>query len=265
MNRFTAKFFVALALCLSICANASQSAFTWDIHNNGTDMQNTLMGNFAALSSMQSGASDPGSNGGAYSFWMDTGNSLWKQRNSTNTGWITVGPLLTSYAYLSGGAVPTSQLPVGSTSAAGVLQLTNSITASTSTAATPNIVFTAWTLANNANTAANNAATLAGTKGAALAASMTGNGHSYDADTGLRIQWGTAAGSVGAGGSTTFPITFTNVYSVIANVSNYGGANGYVWQYFNASTSGFDWGWNCYACGTGVGNAVTIQWIAVGN
>lgn len=46
---------------------------------------------------LNQGASDPGAIG-AYALWADSGNSLIKQRNAANTGWITIGSLLKSFS-----------------------------------------------------------------------------------------------------------------------------------------------------------------------
>lgn len=266
MNRFTAKLFVAVALCLSICANAAQSSLSWGVHVDGTTLQNNIFAANSAISTMQSGTTDPGPNGGAYSFWMDTGNSLWKQRNSTNSGWITLGPLLSSYAHLSGGRVPASLLPVGGTSSPGILQLTNATNStSTSTAATPNSVKSAFDWATSAHNYADAAYNLAASKGTAASASVATNGYTYDPNTGIRIQWGRTPATVGASGTLPYPVIFNNVFAVIANFNGYGGSSGYVWKYFSVDNVGFTWAWDCFACAIGVGNGGEVHWVAIGN
>lgn len=117
--KFTAKIFAALLLCLSFQAGASQSALSWSIHVDGTTLQNNIFAANSAISTLQSGSSDPGSNGGAYSLWADTGNTLLKQRNSANTGWVTVAPLGAQLLPLSGGSLSGS-LSAPSFSAQGV-------------------------------------------------------------------------------------------------------------------------------------------------
>lgn len=53
-----------------------------------------------AIVTLNSGATAPGTTF-AYEPWADTGNGLLKIRNSTNTGWITVGTLASTYLGLA--------------------------------------------------------------------------------------------------------------------------------------------------------------------
>jgi hypothetical protein len=114
-------------------ANQSGAAFRADLNNQ-----------LAALGTMQSGASEP-STTFAYMLWADTTAALLKQRNAANNGWVTIGTLGTANL----GLVPSTQ--TATTSAAGIVQLTDSTSStSTTTAATPNAVKTAWDLADAA-------------------------------------------------------------------------------------------------------------------
>jgi hypothetical protein len=114
-------------------ANQSGAAFRADLNNQ-----------LAALGTLQSGASEP-STTFAYMLWADTTAELLKQRNAANNGWVTIGTLGTANL----GLVPSTQ--TATTSAAGIVQLTDSTSStSTTTAATPNAVKTAWDLADAA-------------------------------------------------------------------------------------------------------------------
>lgn len=73
---------------------------TWDIDQMAVGVstpaqdQQRIIDGFNALRSVFSGASEPASaDQVAYMFWADTTAMLLKQRNSTNTAWITVGTL----------------------------------------------------------------------------------------------------------------------------------------------------------------------------
>jgi hypothetical protein len=114
-------------------ANQSGAAFRADLNNQ-----------LAALGTLQSGASAP-STTFAYQWWADTTTGLLKIRNAANNAWITVGTLASTNL----GLVPSSQ--TATTSAAGIVQLTDSTSStSTTTAATPNAVKTAFDLATAA-------------------------------------------------------------------------------------------------------------------
>ncbi len=158
-----AKLIAVAFLCMSFCAGAAQAPMPTAAHGSGPDFIGWNNAAFAAVSSLQSGSGDPGTNGGAYSFWADTGNTLLKQRNAANTAWVTIAPLLstpTNASNLTSGTVPTARLPSANTSAAGIVQL-NGSTSSTSTtqAATASAVKSAYDLANTANSNASTATT----------------------------------------------------------------------------------------------------------
>lgn len=114
-------------------ANQSGAGFRADLNNQ-----------LLALGTLQSGASAP-STTFAFMWWADTANDLLKIRNAANNAWVTVGTLSATNL----GLVPSTQ--TASTSAAGIVQLSTS-TSSTSTtlAATPSAVKTAYDLANAA-------------------------------------------------------------------------------------------------------------------
>lgn len=79
--------------------------------------------NLAALFSQSSGPSAPAVTV-AYQPWIDTSSSpaVWKVRNGTNTGWITVGTIdTTSGTFTVGGVTPISSGGTGATTAAAAL------------------------------------------------------------------------------------------------------------------------------------------------
>ena len=243
---------------------------------NGLTIVNSYNSALAAIASSQAGGGDPAAYVAAYMWWMDTGNSLLKQRNSSNTAWVTIAPALTRLATqsetqnasnLSSGQVSRTLLPAASTSATGIVQLDSSVSStSVSTAGTSSAVKSAYDLASSANSAA--AAAQATASGIPLpAGTMSANGCWRDPNTGMRVAWGSTSTAVGAGGSLSFPgcAGFSNIFSLTASYQGYGGANGFTWVYYGKSTTGFSWAWNCFQCSTGIGNAVTIEWRAVGN
>jgi len=113
-------------------------------NGTGASVRSDLNDALAAIVSQNSSATAPATTY-AYMWWADTANDLLKIRNAANSAWVTVGTL--SAANL--GLVPSTQ--TASTSAAGIVQLSTS-TSSTSTtfAATPSAVKTAYDLANAA-------------------------------------------------------------------------------------------------------------------
>ena len=72
----------------------SQSSLTI-ANNSGYNFRMALNAALAALGSVYKGSDDPATSGYAINclFWADTGNSLFKQRSSDNTSWITKGTL----------------------------------------------------------------------------------------------------------------------------------------------------------------------------
>jgi len=98
--------FAALALLLGVGLPAfgAQAPLTLGAHPTGADLITFYNASNAAISSMQSGASDPGALG-AYTWWADTGNVLLKQRNATNTAWVTISPLGSQLLPLTGGTL----------------------------------------------------------------------------------------------------------------------------------------------------------------
>ncbi len=82
----------------------------------GAQMVNYINAAHTAMTTMQSGSSDPGTNGGPYSFWADTGTSYLRQRNGANSAWVSIYPLLTPLAPLASPALTgTPTAPTAST------------------------------------------------------------------------------------------------------------------------------------------------------
>lgn len=69
-----------------VIANQSHTAFR-------ADLNDALL----AIASQNSGASAP-STTYAYQLWADTANALWKIRDSTNSSWLTIGPIAPTQA-----------------------------------------------------------------------------------------------------------------------------------------------------------------------
>ncbi len=114
-------------------ANQSGAAFRQDL-NNG----------LAAIVSQNSGPNEP-STTYSYQWWADTTAGLLKIRNAANNAWVTIGTLASTNL----GLVPSTQ--TATTSAAGIVQLNNTVTStSTTEAATANAVKTANDLADAA-------------------------------------------------------------------------------------------------------------------
>jgi len=67
--------------------------------NTGITIRSQLNGALQALGTLQSGATEPTVTY-AYMLWADTGNSLLKMRNSTNTDWKIIGSLNEDYLAL---------------------------------------------------------------------------------------------------------------------------------------------------------------------
>lgn len=78
--------------------------------------------NLAALYSQSSGASAPAVTV-AYQPWIDTSSSpaVWKMRNATNTGWITIGTIDPTTGFSSGGITPIASGGTGQTTATAAL------------------------------------------------------------------------------------------------------------------------------------------------
>lgn len=70
----------------------SQSTFEIDGNGGGLGVRLAVQAALIAITTSNSGATEPPVR---YPFmpWADTGNNLMKQRNATNTAWLTVGPL----------------------------------------------------------------------------------------------------------------------------------------------------------------------------
>lgn len=61
-------------------------------NQDGASFRADINSALQAIASQNSGATEP-SQTFAYQFWVDTSNGLLKQRNSTNSGWITVATI----------------------------------------------------------------------------------------------------------------------------------------------------------------------------
>lgn len=184
---------------------------------NGTTMVTGYNSGLNALSTFQAGTTTPTSLSPnpvlPYSWWADTTSGYMKGRDSSNVSWTTLFPLNTRLATqaeaqnasnLSIGIVSNSLLTAGSTSTAGILQLTNS-TSSTSvtTAATPNSVKSAYDGIAS---------------GAGLNKSLASTGYTQ-LPGGAYIQWGAATTTATGFGETvtvTLPHALTTCASVVA-------------------------------------------------
>ena len=84
-------------------------------------VRSDLNDNLAALFSQSSGPSAPAVTV-AYQPWIDTSSSpaVWKIRNGTNTGWVTVGTI-DATTFAAGGLVPISSGGTGQTTASGAI------------------------------------------------------------------------------------------------------------------------------------------------
>lgn len=78
--------------------------------------------NLAALFSQSSGPSAPAVTV-AYQPWIDTSSSpaVWKVRNATNTGWVTIGTIDATTGFASGGITPIANGGTGQTTASAAL------------------------------------------------------------------------------------------------------------------------------------------------
>ena len=92
----------------------------YDIGNQaGSAFRSDLNNALAAIVSINSGSSDPATMF-AYQLYADTTNNLLKQRNSGNSGWITIGTLGTTNLGLAALASPTfTGVPLAPTASAG--------------------------------------------------------------------------------------------------------------------------------------------------
>lgn len=92
----------------------------YDIGNqSGSAFRSDLNNALAAIVSVNSGAADPGTMF-AYQLYADTTNNELKQRNSGNSGWVTIGKLGTTNLGLAALASPTfTGVPSAPTAAAG--------------------------------------------------------------------------------------------------------------------------------------------------
>jgi len=61
----------------------------------------------AAISTLNAGATDPGTGPGAYALWADTGSNKLKQRNADNSAWVALCDLAAALAALAGNASQT--------------------------------------------------------------------------------------------------------------------------------------------------------------
>lgn len=227
------KVILSLLLALSSIVFASQNAT--QLPNSGTlsglGLVNGVNAAIDTTRTMNSGSANPGA-AGAYTFWMDTGANNWYQRNAANTAWVRIGPLLTELATtnassLTTGTVQTARLPTGSTSVAGIVQLTNTIGASTTLAATPAAVQTAYDWANLAYTDATTALTRAPQAICSFNGATTGT-HACTYSRGVTNVVRNGAGNytiniASAMATATFPISVTNsltsIFPTICNAS----------------------------------------------
>jgi len=101
------KMFLFL-LMFATSVFASQSP-VGDLPTTGTptglQIVNETNTDLKAVATFQSGTADPTTNGGAYSWWADTTSNFMKQRNSANTGWISLFPLNNGLLPLAGGVL----------------------------------------------------------------------------------------------------------------------------------------------------------------
>ena len=67
---------------------------------SGATVRADINANLQALGSVMAGAAAPGTTY-AYMLWADTANTLLKQRNAANDGWVTLGTLLETFASLA--------------------------------------------------------------------------------------------------------------------------------------------------------------------
>lgn len=70
----------------------SQSTYALDGNGSALAVRLGIEAAFDAIATNNSGSSEPAVKK-AFMPWADAGSGLMKQRNSTNTGWITIGPL----------------------------------------------------------------------------------------------------------------------------------------------------------------------------
>lgn len=122
-----------------VIANQSHTAIR-------ADLNDALL----AIASQNSGASAPGTTY-AYQLWADTANGLWKIRDSTNSSWLTIGPIAPTQAvqrsYL-GVDAPTVSCSVGSS--ALTIALKTAAGADASSALPLSIAFRSATLSSGA-------------------------------------------------------------------------------------------------------------------
>lgn len=167
MNYFKRLIGTLIAVA-AIGSIASQNSTTVPTSGtvSGLQMAQAINNALDTVATMESGSTNPGAVG-AYRLWADTGSGYFKQRDAANSNWVSIAPLLTPLATtnassLTSGTVATARLPVASTGAQGVTQLSNDVNStSLSQAATINSVNYVYGLTNNAQSTANTANTTA--------------------------------------------------------------------------------------------------------
>lgn len=149
------KLFAAIAAVAMLCSQFAIAAQgTTQLPTSGVYNGATAVGYInaahTAMSTNQSGSADPGTNGGPYSWWADTGNSLLKLRNGANTGWFTIAPLGSQLAPL---ASPTfTGTPAAPTASGGTNTTQIATTAFVQSALSSNVAGKASTLAMGGGT-----------------------------------------------------------------------------------------------------------------